>query len=173
MVDTSNGRAQPDQLAESSRLGRLSRRAVLAGVAGSAAVAMTPAISAPAAADDGLAADAIKTLTRGAQIKPGRVTVVMPELAENGNTVALTVTVDSPMTAADHVKAIHVIADKNPIARIVTMHLGPRAGRAKVATNIRLATTQVVTVLAEMSDGQYWSGAQEVIVTLAACMDAG
>ena len=124
-------------------------------------------------ADEGIAADAIKALTNGAAIKPGRVAIVMPELAENGNTVAMTVTVESPMTAADHVRAIHIIADKNPIARVVSFHLGPRAGRAKVATNIRLATTQVVTALAEMSNGQFWSGTQEVIVTLAACLDAG
>ena len=124
-------------------------------------------------ADEGIAADAIKALTNGAAIKPGRVAIVMPELAENGNTVAMTVTVESPMTAADHVRAIHIIADKNPIARVVSFHLGPRAGRAKVAANIRLATTQVVTALAEMSDGQFWSGTQEVIVTLAACLDAG
>lgn len=161
MIDTSNGHSE------------LSRRATLAGMAGVAVTTATIGDRGTAVADEGLAADAIKSITRGAAVKPGRVSVVMPELAENGNTVALTVTVESPMTAADHVKAIHIVADKNPIARIVTMHLGPRSGRAKVSTNIRLATTQVVTALAEMSDGQFWSGTQEVIVTLAACLDGG
>ena len=160
MIDSLNG--QPE----------VSRRATLAGMAGVAAAAIATGTS-TAVADEGLAADAIKSLTRGAAVKPDRVSVVMPELAENGNTVVMTVTVESPMTAADHVRAIHIIADKNPIARVVSFHLGPRAGRAKVAANIRLATTQVVTALAEMSDGSTWSGTQEVIVTLAACLDAG
>ena len=149
----------------------LTRRAALAGIVG---VNLVPVVAGMTArAEDGIAADAIKALTKGATVKTGRVAIVMPELAENGNTVAMTVTVESPMTAADHVRAIHIIADKNPIARVVSFHLGPRSGRAKVATNIRLATTQVVTALAEMSDGQFWSGTQEVIVTLAACLDAG
>ncbi len=165
MVDTSNGRHPASW--------DISRRAALVGITGMATAALAPGNIAPAAADDGIAADAIAKLTRGAAVTPGRVTLVMPELAENGNTVALTVTVDSPMTAGDYVKAIHVIADKNPIAHVVTMHLGPRAGRAKVSTNIRLATTQVVTAIAEMSDGRYWSGTREVVVTLAACLEAG
>ena len=149
----------------------LTRRAALAGIVG---VNLVPVVAGMTArAEDGIAADAIKALTKGAPIKVGRVAIVMPELAENGNTVAMTVAVESPMTAADHVRAIHIIADKNPIARVVSFHLGPRSGRAKVVANIRLATTQVVTALAEMSDGQFWSGTQEVIVTLAACLDAG
>ena len=146
-------------------------RAALGGVAGFALLPVSLAL--PVSAEDGLAAGAIRALTNGAAVKSGRVAVVMPDLAENGSTVALTVTVDSPMTSADHVKAIHIVADKNPIARVVSFHLGPRSGHAKVATNIRLATSQTVTALAEMADGSFWAGSQEVIVTLAACMDAG
>lgn len=119
------------------------------------------------------AVNAIKEITRGAAVKPGRVSIMLPELAENGNSVSLNVAVESAMTAADHVKAIHIVSEKNPIARVVSFMLGPRAGRAQVATNIRLATTQIVTAIAEMSDGSFWSGNQEVIVTLAACLDAG
>ena len=149
----------------------VTRRSALTGIAG---VVMLPVTAGRTAlAEDGIAAEAIKALTKGAVVKPGRVSIIMPELAENGNTVAMTVTVESPMTAADHVKAIHILADKNPIARVVSFHLGPRSGRAKVASNIRLATTQVVTAVAEMSDGSFWTGTQEVIVTLAACLDAG
>lgn len=156
------------------RCSAVSRRAVLAGVAcSSAMMALATAGARPAIAEEGLAGEAIKALVRDAPVRPGRVGVTMPELAENGNAVALTVTVESPMTAADHVRSIHIIADKNPIAHVATFHLGARAGRAKVSTNIRLATTQVVTVIAEMSDGQFWSGTQEVIVTLAACLDGG
>ena len=150
----------------------LTRRSAMAGIAVAAFVPVL-ARQATGAEEAGLAADAIKALSKGATVKPGRVAIVMPELAENGNTVAMTVTVESPMTPADHVRAIHIIADKNPIARVVSFHIGPRAGRAKVAANIRLATTQVVTALAEMNDGQFYSGSQEVIVTLAACLDPG
>lgn len=158
-------------IVRSAHANAVTRRTALAGLAGMPLLPMAPVST--ARADDSLAADAIKALTRGAAITSGRVAIVMPELAENGNTVAMTVTVDSPMTAADHVRAIHVIAEKNPIARVVSFHLGPRAGRAKVAANIRLATTQVVTALVEMSDGKFYAGTQEVIVTLAACLDAG
>lgn len=135
---------------------------------------------APAALSGGIAhaleeqaVSAIKEITKGAAMKPGRVSIVLPELAENGNSVALSVAAESPMTAADHVKAIHIVSEKNPIARVVSFTLGPRAGRARVQTNIRLATTQIVTAIAEMNDGSFWSANQEVIVTLAACLDAG
>ena len=77
----------------------------------------------------------------------------LPPLIENGNTVPLTVAVESPMTAADHVKAIHVFTEKNPQPNVVSVHLGPRAGRASIATRIRLADTQKVIAIAEMSDG--------------------
>ena len=149
----------------------VTRRAALASFTGMVLTPLAPTVA--VSADDGLAADAIHALTKGAAVNHGRVLIVMPELAENGNTVAVTVTVESPMTAADHIRAIHIVADKNPIARIASFHLGPKTGRAKVATNIRLATTQVVTAVVEMSDGSFWSGTQEVVVTLAACLDAG
>jgi len=103
----------------------------------------------------------------------GRVALKIPELAENGNAVGMMVEVQSPMTAADHVKTIHILSEKNPLVDVVRFHLGPRAGRARVATNIRLATTQRVVALAEMSDGSLWQGDASVIVTLAACVDAG
>ena len=77
------------------------------------------------------------------------------------------------MTADDHVRAIHLIAEANPIARLVTFRLGPRAGEAKVSTNIRLAASQNVTALAELSNGTYWRDVKPVIVTLAACIDGG
>lgn len=139
----------------------------------SAALAPTVLGAGIALALEEQAVSAIREITRGAEVKPGRVSVVLPELAENGNTVALTVSVESPMTAVDHVTAIYIVSERNPVARVVSFTLGPRAGRAKVATNIRLATTQIVTALAEMSDGSFWSANQEVIVTLAACLDAG
>jgi sulfur-oxidizing protein SoxY len=103
----------------------------------------------------------------------GRVKVDIPPLVENGNTVPLTVSVDSPMTEADHVKAIHVFTEKNPQPEVAAFHLGPRAGRARVATRIRLADTQTVVAIAELSDGSFWSARADVVVTLAACLEDG
>lgn len=146
----------------------LTRRGVLAGAV---AITVLPLVGERAVAVPEDLATAIKQAVGEAAIKPGRVKLEIPELAENGNSVPLTVTVESPMTQADHVRAIHVLSEKNPVATIARIHLGPRAGRAKVSTNIRLATSQRITALAEMSDGSFWSGEAEVIVTLAACID--
>jgi sulfur-oxidizing protein SoxY len=116
---------------------------------------------------------AIAELANGAAVKDGRVTLTIPGVAENGLSVYTTVTVDSPMTAADHVRAIHILSEKNPIAHLMTFHLSPRSGIAKVSTNIRLAASQEVTALAEMSDGSFWRDRKNVVVTIAACIDGG
>ena len=146
------------------------RRAVIAGSAGVLALSILPA---GVIAETSDLMEAIKRIGNGVAPKAGRVTLKIPELAENGNAVGMTVEVQSPMTAADHVKTIHILSEKNPLVDVVRFHLGPRAGRARVATNIRLATTQRVVALAEMSDGSVWQGDANVIVTLAACVDAG
>ncbi len=116
---------------------------------------------------------AIAELTGGAPVQDGRVTLTIPAIAENGLSVYTTVAVDSPMTPADHVRAIHILSEKNPIARLATFHLTPRSGIARVSTNIRLAASQQVTALAEMSDGSFWQDRRDVLVTLAACIDGG
>jgi sulfur-oxidizing protein SoxY len=92
-------------------------------------------------------------------------------LVENGNAVPVSIDVESPMTAADHVRRIALFNEKNPQADIAIFHLGARAGRARVATRIRLATSQVVVAAAEMSDGSFWMSKASVIVTLAACIE--
>ena len=115
---------------------------------------------------------AIYKLTGNAPLRSGRVTLDLPALVENGNSVPLTVRVDSPMTAADHVKAIHVFVEKNPLPVAASFVLGPRCGRAEVSTRIRLADTQTVQVVCEMSDGTFWSGAAESVVTAVACAEA-
>ena len=114
---------------------------------------------------------AIRRVIGEAEIRKGKVTLDLPPLVENGNTVPMTVSVDSPMTKDNYVKAIHVFNEKNPQANVVSMQLGPRAGKARVSTRIRLAGTQRLTAIAELSDGTYWSDTQEVIVTLAACLE--
>jgi sulfur-oxidizing protein SoxY len=156
------------------RTSRVDRRQLLASATALAASAgFSPALAATAYEDDGDPIAALKHIAQGRPIKPGRVKLVLPELAENGNVVTLAVTVDSPMTAADHVKTIHIVAEKNPLANLARFHLSPRSGRADVQTNVRLATTQTVNAIAEMSDGSLWSGTSTVLVTLSACLDGG
>jgi sulfur-oxidizing protein SoxY len=115
--------------------------------------------------------EAISKVIGHSKVSKGRVTLELPQLVENGNTVSMAVRVDSPMTEADHVKAIHVFTEKNPQPYVATFHLGPRAGRALVSTRIRLADSQTVTAIAQMSDGSFWSQEVNVIVTLAACTE--
>jgi sulfur-oxidizing protein SoxY len=114
---------------------------------------------------------AIRKIVGEATVKHGKVKLDVPPLSENGNSVSMTVSVDSPMTAANHVKAIHVLTEKNPQPHVISVRLGPRAGRANVSTRMRLSDTQEVVAIAEMSDGSFWSGAGTVIVTLGACLE--
>ena len=115
--------------------------------------------------------EAIRKVVGAVRVNQGRVRLELPPLVENGNTVPLTVSVDSPMTPADHVKAIHVFAEKNPLPNVVSFFVGPRAGRAHIATRVRLADTQTVVAICELSDGSFWSGSMDVVVTLAACTE--
>jgi sulfur-oxidizing protein SoxY len=115
--------------------------------------------------------DAMQAVLDGASPREGRVSLDLPPLVENGNTVPFTVKVESPMSAQDHVRAIHVFNEKNPQPNIASFQLGPRAGRAVVSTRIRLADSQTVVALAQMSDGSWWSGSARVIVTVAACTE--
>jgi sulfur-oxidizing protein SoxY len=147
----------------------LTRRGVLLAASGAALGAALPA---PARANTpGQMEAAIRSIAGQAAIKKGKVTLDLPPLVENGNTVSMGVTVDSPMTKENHVKAIHVFNEKNPQPNVITVRLGPRAGKAQVSTRIRLADTQKVIAIAELSDGSFWSDTQEVIVTLAACLE--
>jgi len=116
-------------------------------------------------------AAAIREAVGEAEVREGKITLELPPLVENGNAVPMTVTVESPMTAADHVKSIHVFDEKNPEPVIATFHLGPRAGKAKISTRVRLADSQTVVAIAEMSDGSFWSASADMIVTLAACIE--
>ena len=129
-------------------------------------IAVEPARATPVAMQE-----AIRKVVGSARVNTGRVKLELPPLSENGNAVPLAVSVESPMTATDHVKAIHVFTEKNPQADVVSFRLGPRAGRASVATRIRLADTQTVTAIAELSDGSFWSASAAVVVTLAACLE--
>jgi sulfur-oxidizing protein SoxY len=138
----------------------------LAAGYGAASLVAVPADATP----DAMQA-AIRQVIGEAPVKPGKVTLEIPPLVENGNTVPCSVTVDSPMTANDHVKAVHIFNEKNPQPNVLNVQLGPRAGKARVSTRIRLADTQTVVAIAQMNDGSFWSGSAHVIVTLPACVE--
>jgi sulfur-oxidizing protein SoxY len=113
----------------------------------------------------------IRKIVGEVPVQSGKMRLDVPSLVENGNAVPLTVTIESPMTEADHVTAIHVVNEKNPQPHVISVMLGPRAGHAKLSTRIKLADSQRVTALAEMSDGSFWTASADVIVTLAACVE--
>ncbi len=114
---------------------------------------------------------AIVVVTRGAKLSRGRVHLEMPVIADNGNAVPLRVTVESPMTAADRVRAIHLVSDRNPVRNMASFHFGPMIGRAELSTRVRLAGSQNVTAIAEMADGTFWMDRLHIQVTLSACVD--
>jgi sulfur-oxidizing protein SoxY len=142
------------------------RRRFLAGVA---IVTLLPLASARATPD--AMAASIKQVVGDVAIREGRVTLDLPPLVENGNAVPLTVSVESPMTEADHVKAIHVFNEKNPQPHVFDARLGPRNGKAVIATRIKLADSQKIVAIAETSSGEFFSASVDVIVTLAACIE--
>jgi sulfur-oxidizing protein SoxY len=148
------------------------RRHVLA-MAGAAAAGtvLPPVVGTPATAAPADMRDAVAKVIGGAQLNVGRVKLEIPPLSENGNTVPCAVTVDSPMTPSDYVKAIHVFNEKNPQPNVISVQLGPRAGRASISTRMRLSDTQTVLAIAEMSDGSFWSARADVVITLGACLE--
>ena len=150
----------------------LESAATAAAAAEAAASTTVAATNLPAAKATVLSMlEAIHRVVGTATVKKGKVHLDLPPLVENGNTVALAVKVESAMTQADHVRAIHVFSEKNPQPYVASFHLGPRAGRASVATRVRLADTQTVVAICEMSDGSFWSDSANVVVTLAACTE--
>jgi sulfur-oxidizing protein SoxY len=153
----------------SARVGAsLSRRGVLAGAGGLAIVGITLTPT-DGRATPALVAEQVKKLTGGAEVKTGRVILKMPQIAENGNTVPLTVSVDSPMSAADYVKAVHVWADGNPAPDVASFAFSPLSGKVEVQTRMRMARTQNVVAVAQMSDGSFFSSQAEVKVTIGGC----
>ena len=150
-----------------------STRRKFLGLAGSAAVlGAVPLVTLrPAEATPAMLASAIRNVVGEAAVRTGRVKLEVPPLVENGNTVPMTVSVQSPMTAEDHVKSIHVFNEKNPQPNMGNFYLGPRAGRAQVSTRIRLADSQKIVAIARLSDDTFWSATVDVVVTLAACTD--
>ena len=145
----------------------MTRRGFLAAGAGGLLVLALPF---EAAARPSLE-EAVRGFTGGAAVNEGRVRLEIPPIVENGNAVGVTVQVESPMQPEDHVRRIALFNEKNPQADVAVFRLGPRAGRARVGTRIRLATSQTVIAVAEMSDGSFWASKANVVVTLAACIE--
>jgi sulfur-oxidizing protein SoxY len=148
----------------------LDRRRLLSSGAGLLAVLAVRPVQ---AATDGRARvteQAIERFTGGAAVAPGRLTFDAPPLVENGNAVSVSVSVDGASTAQDFVRRIALFNEKNPQPNVITATLGPRSGR-RLSTRIRLADSQRLTAIAEMSDGSFHSATADVIVTLAACIE--
>ena len=144
------------------------RRHLLAGLAG--------AMLGPGVLRDGIASvdaivPAVRQVTGGAEVRPGRVRLIIPRLADNGNLVPCRISVESSMTETEYVRRIGLFSEKNPRPVIAVFHLGPRAGKADIATRVRLAGTQRLVAIAELSDGSFWSDMAEVVVTVSACLD--
>ncbi len=143
------------------------RRDWVAGLAGfTGLVAVRPALA--------LAPDlraAIDAFTGGAALRDGRVEIEVASLVENGNVVPIAISVDSPMTGTDHVRALALFNERNPQRDVARFTLGPRAGRARVSTRIRLATSQQLVAVAVLHDGSHWARSVDVVVTLAACIE--
>lgn len=150
--------------------GAMDRRTAVMGLGGLVTIGLVPK---PLSATPEEMRAAIRESFDDTPIQEGKVTLKLPVLSENGNSVPMSIDVDSPMTQADHVVTIQVFSEKNPLPNIVKYYLGPRAGKAKISSRIRLADTQTVTAIAQMSDGSLWSGTAKTIVTLAACIDLG
>jgi sulfur-oxidizing protein SoxY len=146
---------------------RISRRSFVAGSAAGLLIMSLPRIAVARPSLD----EALLGFSGGKPINDGRVKLDIPPLLENGNAVSITVDVESPMTISDHVRRIAIFNEHNPQADVIVFNLGPRTGRARVATRIRLATSQTVVAIAELTDGTFWSSRASVIVTLAACIE--
>jgi sulfur-oxidizing protein SoxY len=144
------------------------RRAALMLGAGSAALTVV-GWNAGAFASAKEAADQIAKFTGGNAVENGKISIELPEIAENGNTVPLAISVDAPMTTENYVSEVLVIADGNPRPGVATFNFSPMSGKAEASTRIRLATTQNIIVVAKTSGGQFFTAQKAVKVTIGGC----
>jgi sulfur-oxidizing protein SoxY len=147
---------------------QLSRRATLMLGTGAAALTVL-GWSGRAQAGAKEAADQIAKFTGGKTAEKGKISIELPEIAENGNTVPLQVTVDAPMTADNYVSDVMVVAEGNPNPGVATFHFTPMSGKAQASTRIRLAATQNIVVVAKTSKGEFFTGQKQVKVTIGGC----
>jgi len=111
----------------------------------------------------------IKDFSGGATPGEGGITLTAPEIAENGNTVPVSFSVDSPMTEDAYVESVMIVAEENPLPNVATFHFTPASGVAQASTRMRLARTQNVIAVAKMSDGSIVSDTKNVKVTIGGC----
>lgn len=151
----------------------LNRRELMIGAAaaGAATALLSPALA--ASTDDKAAGESFEAAFRKvvgeAQPTEGKIKLELPEIAENGNTVPFNVTVEAPMTDESHVKAVHILSAGNPQPAVATFHFTPQSGKAAVAGRMRLARTQDVVGIAELSDGKFYIHRRNVKVTIGGC----
>ena len=145
----------------------LNRRQVMTMGAGALAAVTFVSIGPAEAAND--FQDLIDKFTGGKKPAEGKVRLDLPEIAENGNTVPMTVTVDSPMTEQSYVSEVLIVADGNPRGGVATFHFSPASGVVEANTRIRLAATQNITAVAKMNDGSFFTVSKQVKVTIGGC----
>ena len=162
MTRNTRGSARPEPVRPGAP-GLTRREALAAG--------FSVVLAAPARATTESMAEAVRAFAGEAPLRPGRITLEIPPLVENGNSVPLTVKVSSPMTPADHVRRIAIFNEKNPQPNVAVFNLSPRSGRAVVSTRIRLGDSQRIMAVAELSDGSFWSEGADLVVTLPACVE--
>ncbi len=131
-----------------------------------AAMALAPGL---ARADTAAVEAELKKLYGDKKPGSGKIKIDVPQIAENGLVVPINVEVESPMTEKDHVKAVHVFADGNPLPGVVSFRFTPACGKAAASTRMRLAQTQNIVAIAEMADGSLFSTKSEVKVTIGGC----
>lgn len=142
------------------------REFLILGAAGAVSLALPSALAIAAPAQ---VAEQIAKLTGGAALAEGKIKLDLPSIAENGLVVPLNFEVESPMTEKDYVKAIHFFAEENPTSQIATFHFTPMSPKAAAAIRIRLAKSQNIVAVAEMSDGKFYTAKKEVKVTIGGC----
>ncbi|MEJ8474575.1 thiosulfate oxidation carrier protein SoxY [Roseibium algae] len=145
----------------------LTRREALGLTAGAAAFITFGGQLAFAAAAD--TEEAIKAFAGGSMPGTGKITLNAPEIAENGNTVPVSISVESPMTTDNYVESVMILAEGNPNPTVATFHFTAMSGEAAAKTRIRLAKTQNVIAVAKMSDGSTFMDTKEVKVTIGGC----
>lgn len=111
----------------------------------------------------------ISKITGGAAAEQAKITFDLPQIAENGNTVPVTVTVDHAMTDSSYIDTIHLIAERNPAPEVADFHLTPSSGMAQVSIRMRLAKTQNIVAVARGNDGKFYIAKQEIKVTIGGC----
>jgi sulfur-oxidizing protein SoxY len=147
----------------------LNRRQILTIGGGALAVAAWGGATTPVLAAKNDSEDLIKKFTGGKTATEGRVRLDLPEIAENGNTVPMTVSVESPMTEQSYVSDVLIVSDGNPRGGVATFHFTPASGVAEANVRIRLAETQNVIAVAKMNDGSFFTASKPVKVTIGGC----